>query len=42
MDSDKRVIQQEVDDADIENAIVIIPALANVMTHDDFRERIAG
>lgn len=37
MDSDKRVIQQEVDDADIENAIVIIPALANVMTHDDFQ-----
>ena len=40
--SDKRVIQQEVDDADIENAVVIIPTLANVMTHDDLREGIAG
>ena len=42
MDSDKRVIKQEVDDADIENAIVIIPTLTNVMTHDDLRERITG
>ena len=41
-DLDKRVIEQEVDDADIENAVVIIPTLANVMTHDDLRERIAG
>ena len=28
--------------ADIENAVIIIPTLADVMTHDDFRERIAG
>ena len=41
-DLDKRVIKQEVDDADIENAVVIIPTLANVMTHDNLRERIAG
>ena len=41
-DLDKRVIQQKVDDADIENSIVVIPTLANVMAHDDLRERIAG
>ena len=40
--SDKRIIQQEVDDADIENAVFVIPTLANVMTHDDLREGIAG
>ena len=40
--SDKRIIQQEVDDADIENAVIVIPTLADVMTHDDLRERIAG
>ena len=42
VDLDKRVIQQEVDDADIEDAVVIIPTLANVMTHDNLREGIAG
>ncbi len=40
--SDKRIIQQEVDDADIENAVVVIPTLADVMTHDHLREGIAG
>ena len=40
--SDKHIIQQEVDDADIENTVVIIPTLANVMTHDNLRKRIAG
>lgn len=41
-DLDKRVIQQEVDDADIEDAIVIIPTFANVITHNDLREGITG
>ena len=41
-ESDKRVIQQKVDDANIEDAVVIIPTLTNVMTHDDLRERITG
>ena len=40
--SDKHVIQQEVDNSDIENTVVIIPTLANVMTHDNLRKRIAG
>ena len=39
---DKRVIQQEVNDADIENAVIIIPTLTNIMTHNDLREGIAG
>ena len=39
---DKRVIQQEVNDADIENAVIIIPTLTNIMTHYDLREGIAG
>ena len=41
-ESDKRVIQQKVDDANIEDAVVIIPTLTNVMTHDDLREGITG
>lgn len=41
-ESDKRVIQQEVDDADIENAALIIPTLADVMADNDLREGIAG
>ena len=40
--SDKGVVQQEINDTDIENAVVIIPALADVVAHDDFREGIAG
>ena len=41
-ESDKRVIQQKVDDADIEDAVVIIPALANVMAYDNLWEGITG
>ena len=37
-----RVVQQEVDDADIENAIVIIPTLADVVPHNDLGEGISG
>ena len=41
-ESDKRVIQQKVDDTDIEDAVVIIPTLANVMAYDNLWERITG
>ena len=37
-ESDKRVIQQKVDDADIKDAVVIIPTLANVMAYDNLWE----
>ena len=39
-ESDKRVIQQKVDDADIKDAVVIIPTLANVMAYDNLWEGI--
>ncbi len=41
-DLDEAVIKQEVDDADIEDAVVIIPTLADVMMHNNLREGIAG
>ena len=36
--SDKRIIQQKVDEADIKDAVVIIPTLANVMAYDNLWE----
>lgn len=32
----KCVIQQEVDDSYVEDAVVVIPTLSYVMAHDDF------
>ena len=37
-----RVVQQKVNNADIENAIVIIPTLADVVPHNDLGEGIPG
>ena len=31
----KCIVQQEVDDADIENTVIIIPTLADIVTHDE-------
>ena len=41
-ESNKRVVQQKVDDADIEDAVLIIPTLTNIMAHNDLREGITG
>ena len=41
-ESNKCVVQQKVDDADIEDAVLIIPAFTNIMAHNDLREGIAG
>ena len=40
--SDECVVQQEVDNADIENAVVVIPTLADIVTHNDLRKRVTG
>ena len=37
-----RIIQQEINDADIENAVVIIPTLADVVTDNNLWEGISG
>ena len=41
-ESQKSVVQQKVDDADIEDAALIIPTLTDVMAYNDFREGITG
>ena len=38
----KFLIQKEINHIDIQNAVIIIPTLADIVTHDDLRERIAG
>ena len=39
---DKLLIQKEINHIDIQNAVIIIPTLADIVTHNDLRERIAG
>lgn len=40
--SNNGFIQQEVDDTNVENAVVIVPAFSDVVTDNDFREEISG
>lgn len=42
MRSYQRVIQQKIYDADIQNAVIIIPALADIMPYNELREGISG
>ena len=38
----KRIVQQEVQDTDIQHAVVIIPSFTDVMTDNDFRECVTS
>ena len=42
LNSDNRIVQQKVNDADVQNAGIIIPAFANVMPDHDFWKRVSG
>ncbi len=36
------LIQKKVDNTDIQYTVIIVPAFTNVVTNDDFRERVTG